>query len=93
MLHVVDHAAEVVNIYNLSCGDTVTVARIAELVAQRWTGGRARPRFTGGDRGWAGDVPAMLLDPGKLAALGWRAGRGSEEAITCAIEALDPRLS
>jgi len=90
MLFVVEQAGEPLNIFNLGSGDNVTVARIAELVAQRWTGGRARLRFTGGRRGWAGDVPVMLMDVSRLNRLGWSAPRTSEQAVQAAIEALRP---
>ncbi len=81
MLFCVEAAREPVNVFNLGSGDNITVARIAELVVRHWTAGRARVRFTGGRRGWAGDVPLMQLDPSRLAALGWRCGRTSEEAV------------
>lgn len=90
MLFVVEQAGAPLNIFNLGSGDNVTVARIAELVAQRWTGGRARLRFTGGRRGWAGDVPLMLMDVSRLNRLGWSAPRTSEQAVQAAIEALRP---
>ena len=81
MLFCVGAAHAPVNVFNLGSGDNVTVARIAELVVRHWTGGRARVRYTGGRRGWAGDVPLMLLDPSRLAALGWRASCTSEQAV------------
>jgi UDP-glucose 4-epimerase len=88
MIHVAEHATDPVNIYNLGCGDDVAVSRIAQMVVDRWAGGRARLRYTGTDRGWPGDVPRMLLDPARLNTLGWRASRTSEEAVALAIEAL-----
>jgi len=90
MLFVEANAHAPVNLYNLGTGDSVTVARIAELVRERWTGGRAALCYTGGDRGWAGDVPRMLLDVSRLARLGWRARRGSEAAVQLALSQLPP---
>lgn len=90
MLFAAHHAGQPVNVFNLGSGDSVTVARIAEHVVERWTGGRARLRYTGGDRGWPGDVPRMLLDTARLNALGWRASRTSEEAILQAVALLNP---
>lgn len=92
MLHVVDNAEGPHAIYNLAAADNINVARIAELVVQKWTNGRAQLRYTGGRRGWAGDVPIMRLDPTRLNALGWRASRTSEQAVQYAIDALDPKL-
>ncbi|MFH0748540.1 MAG: UDP-glucose 4-epimerase, partial [Candidatus Bathyarchaeota archaeon] len=45
-------------------------------------------RYTGGARGWAGDVPAMSLSTQKLAALGWAPRRTSEDAIRHTIRVL-----
>ena len=81
MLFAMEAALEPVNILNLGSGDNVTVDRIARLVVKHWTGGQVTIRYTGGERGWAGDVPVMQLDPSRLASLGWRAGRTSEQAI------------
>jgi UDP-glucose 4-epimerase len=41
--------------------------------------------YTGGDRGWPGDVPRFQLDPTKLSKLGWSAKYTSDEAIRKAI--------
>lgn len=90
MLFVERHGQDPVNLFNLGAGDSVTVQRIAELVRERWTGGQARLRYTGGDRGWPGDVPRMLLDVGKLNALGWRASLTSEQAVERSVELLAP---
>jgi len=90
MLFVERRDTNPVALYNLGPGDSVTVRRIAELVQERWTGGRVRLRFTGGDRGWVGDVPRMLLDVSRLERLGWRAGLTSEQAVARAVELLGP---
>ena len=37
--------------------------------------------YTGGDRGWTGDVPKMRLSIEKLAALGWEPSIESDEAV------------
>lgn len=92
MLFVMKHAGEAHNIHNLAAGDNISVARIAERVVEAWTGGRTTLRYTGGRRGWAGDVPTMQLSPARLNALGWQASRTSEEAVRYAIAALDPKL-
>ena len=92
MLHVADHAPGPLSIHNLAAADNITVARIAELVVEAWTGGKAALRYTGGRRGWTGDVPTMRLDPARLNALGWQASRTSEEAVRHAIAALDPKI-
>jgi UDP-glucose 4-epimerase len=44
--------------------------------------------FTGGDRGWKGDVPIVRFDCSKIRALGWRNRRSSAEALSDAMEAM-----
>ncbi|MEI9897146.1 MAG: NAD-dependent epimerase/dehydratase family protein [Chthoniobacter sp.] len=50
--------------------------------------GSTRYDFTGGDRGWKGDVPVVRFDVAKIKALGWRAARNSTEAVRDAITAM-----
>ena len=42
-----------------------------------------RPRIVhaGGERGWVGDSPRVLLDASRLRALGWAPTRSIEESI------------
>jgi UDP-glucose 4-epimerase len=44
--------------------------------------------FTGGDRGWSGDVPKMRLSIEKLRALGWKPQESSDTAVRQATKAL-----
>jgi len=44
--------------------------------------------FTGGDRGWKGDVPIVRFDCSKLMSLGWKCHRSSEQAITQSMAAM-----
>ena len=38
-------------------------------------------RYSGGERGWAGDNPFIFLDTGRIRALGWRPKLGIEAGI------------
>ncbi|MBM4247852.1 MAG: NAD-dependent epimerase/dehydratase family protein [Euryarchaeota archaeon] len=87
MLFVIGAAKETVNICNLGCEDQVNVARIAEMVREEMGLPGARFRFTGGERGWKGDVRAMLLSIDRLKALGWRPTTTSEQAVRLAVRA------
>jgi UDP-glucose 4-epimerase len=71
---------ERINMYNVGSEDWITVKEIAEIVCEEM---RLNPnfRFTGGKRGWEGDVPLMLLDVSKLKKLGWRPKYKSRDAI------------
>jgi UDP-glucose 4-epimerase len=90
MLFGLDHtpASERLATYNLAPEGATTVARLAELCVAASPYPDARIRFTGGDRGWPGDVPRSRLDPGKLAALGFRVRMSSDEAVAAAVCAL-----
>jgi UDP-glucose 4-epimerase len=83
-----DHAAERLNIHNLAPLDTTSVTRIAELCVALSPNPGARIRYTGGDRGWRGDVPRSRMSPAKLDALGFRVRHTSDDAVRLAIEAL-----
>ncbi len=75
------------NIFNIGTDEMTSVRRIAEIVCEEM---QTTPelRFTGGARGWKGDVPVMLLDAAKLKKLGWTEGFDSEEAVRKATEDL-----
>ncbi|MFZ2070355.1 MAG: NAD-dependent epimerase/dehydratase family protein [Halobacteriota archaeon] len=67
-------------IFNIGTDEMTSVRRIAEIVSEEL---QVSPklRFTGGTRGWRGDVPVMLLDATKLKNMGWKQRYKSEEAV------------
>ena len=78
------------DVFNVATDDYITVAEIADL-AVKVSGvapGKVRYEFTGGDRGWKGDVPVVRFDCSKIKALGWKAQRSSAEAVTDAMTAM-----
>jgi UDP-glucose 4-epimerase len=44
--------------------------------------------FTGGDRGWKGDVPVVRLNTARIRALGWRNQMTSAEALRASMRAM-----
>ncbi|WP_440990275.1 NAD-dependent epimerase/dehydratase family protein [Haloarchaeobius baliensis] len=80
MCHVVEHADADFNIYNLGTRTTTSVTTIADIVADEM-GLDPDYEFTGGDRGWTGDVPKMRLSIEKLSALGWEPPRSSDDCV------------
>jgi UDP-glucose 4-epimerase len=88
MLFGLGHAKDKLNVYNLAPLDATSVARIAELCVAASPYKDAAIRYTGGDRGWPGDVPRSRMDPAKLAALGFRVRFSSDEAVARAVAAL-----
>ncbi len=85
-------ANERVNIFNIGSEDQVKVRRIAEIVCEELDL-NPKFRFTGGDRGWKGDVPVMLLSIEKLKRIGWRPKYSSEEAVRMAVRDLIEELN
>ena len=75
-----EHSAGPVDIFNLGTHDRIPVKEIAELVVAA-VGGRARIEYTGGDRGWTGDIPQQLLSIDRIARLGWNPQRTSRQAV------------
>lgn len=86
--HALDQADPPLAVFNLAPPDTTSVATIAELCVAASPYKNAAIRFTGGDRGWPGDVPRSRMDPSKLAALGFRVKLTSDEAVARAVQAL-----
>jgi UDP-glucose 4-epimerase len=82
------------DVFNVATDDYITVAEIADL-AVKISGlvpGETKYEFTGGDRGWKGDVPVVRFDCSKIKALGWKARRGSAEAVSDAMKAMREEL-
>jgi UDP-glucose 4-epimerase len=87
MLFAAEHAKEPVNVFNLAPVDTISVAEIAQrVVAAAGTG--ARIEYTGGARGWAGDVPRQHLAIDRLVRLGFTPRYRSAEVVDATIRAL-----
>jgi UDP-glucose 4-epimerase len=81
LLYAVDHADQPFNFFNIGSEDWIDVQTIAEIVVEEMGLFDVAFLFTGGDRGWKGDVPKMLLSVEKLKALGWTPLTGSEESV------------
>ena len=74
------------NCYNIGPADEgTTVRKIAETVLQHTSPGTPI-RYTGGRRGWVGDVPRFRYSIEKLRALGWSPRMSSQAAVELAVE-------
>jgi len=87
MLHIVGNCKDQVSIHNIGAPDAVSVTRQAELICESM-GVQPKFHYTGGTGGWPGDVPSFNMCVNKLAQLGWRAKRTSEESVKEAIKGL-----
>jgi UDP-glucose 4-epimerase len=88
MLFAADRATGPFNVYNIGSEDWIDVRSIADIVVAALGLSGVEYRFTGGDRGWVGDVPRMLLSIERLKELGWRPVMGSRESVVAAAGAL-----
>lgn len=69
-------------VYNLSVkGEGTTVTRIAQTVVEEMGLERVNFNYTGGDRGWKGDVPRFKYDISKILSTGWAPKFSSDEAV------------
>ena len=79
-------------LYNIGPNDAgVTVRFIAESVFEA-VSPKATISYTGGDRGWPGDVPKFRYDISKLRSLGWTPKFGSREAVQRAVAEIKAEL-
>ena len=74
--------------FNAATEDYLTVHGIADLVVKRLGLTGVNYEFTGGDRGWKGDVPVVRFDTRKLRSRGWRNKRTCAEALADSIDSM-----
>jgi len=77
-------------VFNVATGDYATVTEIAELAVEVTGLDAATTTFeyTGGDRGWKGDVPVVRVNTDRIRALGWANRRSSLEALRDSMRAM-----
>ena len=80
MLQAIERAREPINRFNLGHHDWIEVDQSIAIITATM-GVRPRIVHAGGERGWVGDSPRVLLDASRLRALGWAPTRGIEESI------------
>lgn len=88
MLFAVGHSRGTVNTFNIGSEDWIDVKSIAEIVAEEMHLPGTKFRFTGGERGWIGDVPKMQLSIDKIKAIRWKPQLGSRESVRIAVNAM-----
>ena len=76
------------DVFNLGSESTVRVSTIAQIVVEEMGLKNVKFRYTGGKRGWPGDVPVVRFDLTKMKQLGWEAKHSSEEAVRIAASRL-----
>jgi len=76
------------DVFNVATEDYVTVRQIADLVAERLGVSGVHYTYTGGRRGWKGDVPVVRIDTSKLRGQGWTNKRTSVQALVDSIDSI-----
>ena len=79
-----------IDCFNVSTTDRITVNEIADLAIQclNLELKSVNIQRTGGDRGWNGDVPLVILDSKKIRDLGWTPSMNSAEAMKSALTSM-----
>ena len=70
-----------VHIYNIGVEDATTVKEIADMVCKKMGCNEVQYLYTGGNRGWKGDVPQFQYDLTKIHKWGWYPQYTSHEAV------------
>jgi len=86
ILFLFNNSNDVVNVFNLSSGTTITVKKIAEIIQREMNLENVKVNFTGGKVGWLGDVPLINYDVSKAKKFGWKSKYNAEEAIKLAVK-------
>lgn len=68
-------------VFNVGGESRIKVNEIASVVSKEMKLKGAEFEYTGGERGWIGDVPNMLLDISKIKKLGWKPMVSFEEGV------------
>ncbi len=78
-------------VYNISVkSEGTTVTKIAEIVVDVLGLRNVKFKYTGGDRGWKGDVPRFKYNISKVLSTGWEPKYTSDESVRqTVIDALD----
>jgi len=93
-LHIEDSVSGIIEawksdktVFNIGAEDSINVDGIADIVAEELD---LQPdyEYTGGDRGWSGDVPEMRLDIEKLKQEGWKPKNNSADSVRKTVKEL-----
>lgn len=87
ILLAIEKAQARVNIFNLGADEYCEVNDSIGWITAH-LGVAPKLAYTGGDRGWIGDSPFILLDCGKIRALGWTPGMSIRAGIINTLEYL-----
>ncbi len=73
------------DVFNLGSDSSLKVTDVARLVVEEMGLRDVQFRYTGGRRGWPGDVPEYFHDVTKMRKLGWTAKHSATDAVRIAV--------
>lgn len=76
------------NYYNVATLDHITVTEIADVTTEIMGLESVQYKYTGGNRGWKGDVPIVRLESKKIRKLGWENKYTTLQAIIMSISSM-----
>jgi UDP-glucose 4-epimerase len=80
MLVAIERGRDAINVFNLGHDDWIDVDASIGIIT-RTMGVTPRLEYGGGDRGWVGDSPKILLDTKRIKSLGWAPTKTIEESV------------
>jgi UDP-glucose 4-epimerase len=80
-----DQATEPLAVYHVAGEGLTSVRQIAEIIVAEMGLTGIPIEYTGGDRGWVGDVPYFQYDSGKIRKLGFQPTYDSTQAVQVAV--------
>ena len=85
ILTAIDRAKDKVNIFNLGTDEYCEVNDSIGWICE-YLGLHPKLTYSGGERGWIGDSPFILLDCSRIRALGWRPRLTIKQAVLATIK-------
>ena len=86
MIHLFQKTNDRLNYFNIAPPDSATTVRYIAEASVRAAAPGAKIRYTGGAKGWIGDVAKFTYSIEKLTAAGWSPRLTSNEAVDLAIK-------
>ena len=80
------------DVYNLGCDSFTSITRVAQIVVEEMGLKDVKFKYTGGKRGWPGDVPVVHYSIEKMKKLGWQPRYTSDEAVRIATQRILKQL-
>jgi UDP-glucose 4-epimerase len=83
-------AEEPYTVFNVATGDYVTVSEIARIAMDviGLPTGSTEFEYSGGHRGWKGDVPVVRINTDRIRALGWNNKLTTRQALRASMESM-----